>query len=361
LSQGQQTLATSDFNIKVLPIKLPKIRQSVGIYHERSPHWNWFNDYLTYGNSTLKCDYRYLEQLGLKALSPPLSTPVAITPDSTADQIADSLKPYINDLNHYHHFFDRPAMDYTTIKRFKGYYRNNSALNQRHLSALTQAINEQQLPMPQFAITDEVEELNATQLSQFSADIGQLQNAMPGVNFLGQLNKPANMQLTPIMDTMVINHGFGVSGKVINSLQRQGKSVWLYNMTRKRLAAGFYLWQSRAQGYLQWHGRMPTGQPFNPVDGREADFQMLYPSMRDCEAIPDINAQLLSIAQGIEDRRWLNWLVKNAGVEPKAKQLLSQLRREIPTKWEDVEQLDETKVHQWRQAITDLALEFNSK
>jgi len=356
VSDGQ-VIAKTDFSIEVLDVVRPKVRQSVGIYHERSPHWNWFDALAVNSNYTLKCDYQFLEQLGLKALSPPLTTPRPITMDSTTDQINESLIPYLSDLNRYHNYFDRPALDYTTIKRFESYYHNKPELKQRHLSALAQAINVQQLPIPQFAIADEVEAMNSTELSHFSAQIGQLQNAMPEASFLGQLNKPKNVQLTPLMDTMVINYGYGVSQQIINSLQRQGKSVWLYNMQRKRLAAGFYLWQSRAEGYVQWHGRMPTGQPFNPVDGREADFQMLYPSVNGCQLAPDINADLLAIAQGLEDRRWINWLIKNARNNPKAKSLVSKLRQEIPTTWEDVMNLDEQQVHLWRKAITDLAIQ----
>lgn len=209
--------------------------------------------------------------------------------------------------------------------------------------------------MPQFAIADEVEELNPTQLSDFSDQIGQLQNALPSARLLGQINKPANIQLTPMMDTLLINYGFGVSQQLVERLQRQGKSVWMYNMQRKRLAAGFYLWQSKAQGYLQWHGRMPTGQPFNPLDGRESDFQMFYPSLNSCDEQLNINAELLAIAEGVMDRRWINWLIKQARVDGNAKKLLARLRHQIPTDWQNVEGLADDVVHQWRQQITAYA------
>ena len=358
LVQGNDTIAFDRFFIDVLDVKLPKVRQKVGIYQEKAVHWGWFNQ-LENSHINLACDYEFIEQLGLNALSPPLSTPRRIYEDTTAEQLRDSLLPYIRDLNLYHQYFDTPAVDYTTIKRFWSYYQYKPQLLHRHLRALVTAINEQQLPMPQFAIADEVEELNADQLSEFSEQIGQLQNAMSSAvspaRLLGQLNKPANLQLTPMMDTLLINQGFGVSQSLISDLQNQGKSVWMYNMKHKRLAAGFYMWQSNAQGYLQWHGRMPTGQPFNPLDGREADFQMFYPSLSSCSQQLDINAELLDIAEGAMDRRWVNWLIKQARIDNQAKKLLARLRHQIPEDWQDTYGLAADAAHKWRNEITALA------
>lgn len=354
LVQDNNTLASSRFMVQVLDVKLPKVRQSVGIYQEKAVHWGWFNQFEN-SQINLACDYQFIEQLGLTALSPPLSTPSRIYEDSTSEQVRDTILPYIRDLNLYHQFFDTPAVDYTTVKRFWNYYQYKPQLLHRHLTALSNAINEQQLPMPQFAIADEVEDLNPQQLSDFSEQIGQLQNALPSARLLGQLNKPQNIQLTPMMDTLLINHGFGVSQQRVQKLQREGKSVWMYNMKNQRLAAGFYLWQSKAQGYLQWHGRMPTGQPFNPLDGREADFQMFYPSLNSCSEQLDINADLLAIAEGVMDRRWINWLFKQARFDDNAKKLLARLRHQIPTDWQNVEGLNGDAAHQWRQQITSLA------
>jgi hypothetical protein len=361
LQKAQEVLATEQFDIKVLDIALPAMRQSVGIYHEKAVHWGWFPRLSKNADETLACDYRYLDKLGLTALSPPLSTPDAATGAMTSVQLAQTATTYVNDLKQYQQVFDGAAIDYTTIKRFENYYRHRPLVKQRQLAALAQTLDANGLRLPQFAIADEVHELDAEQLSKFSAMIAELQNAMPGASFVGQLNKPANMQLVPMLDTLLINYGFGVSTDAITALQRQGKSVWLYNMTRMRLAAGFYLWRSKAQGYLQWHGRMPTGEPFSPVDGREADFQMIYPTRQTCLETPDINSALLAIAQGITDRRWLNWLIKHSRVNKEAKKLLTRLRQQIPTEWEDVEALSDQQVHLWRTAITDLAQKLTTQ
>lgn len=359
LRKGQKTLASTAFKVEVLKMTLPPIRQSVGIYHDKSPHWLWFEQLKQNATSTLACDYRYLKQLGYTALSPPLATPEAVSKNADNgalnEALGDSLTPYLSDLKHYQQYFQAPAMDYTTIKRFNAAYHNDPLLKQRHLRTLDNQLTALQLPAPRFAVADEVPLLNDSELSQFSRTIAQLQNAMPSATFVGQLNKPANRQLVPMLDTLLLNDGYGVDKSTIKSLQRRGKSVWFYNMGRMRLAAGFYLWQSQAQGYLQWHGRMPTGLPFNPLDGRESDFQLIYPALQGCVQTPDIHADLLAISEGIKDRQWLNWLLKAARTDAKAKQLLAKLRKEIPDEWDEIMALPEQQVHQWRAAITDLA------
>ncbi|NQZ11972.1 MAG: hypothetical protein HRT35_32875, partial [Algicola sp.] len=374
LKKDGKVLADSAFDVKVLNVDLPPIRQSVGIYHEKAPHWGWFDSLKNHTQTTLSCDYRYLKKLGFTALSAPLATPGVITADMSASQISQTLKPYLSDLKLYHDYFDQPVLDYTTVKRLDRRYRNQPALKQRQLAALNQELNQalnqllkaEQLPMPQFAVVDEMVLLDPRALGEFSANLAQWQNALPMASFVGQLNKPDNQQLTPMLDTALVNQGFGTDKQTVTALQRQGKSVWLYNMGAMRMAAGFYLWQSKAQGYLQWHGRMPTGQPFNPVDGREADFQLIYPALQGaysglqgCIATPDINAGLLAIALGIEDRRWISWLIKTAKTDSEAMQLLSKLRKEVPVKWADAKALPAQQVHHWRGAITALAIKLS--
>ncbi len=359
LRHDNKLLSKISTTLKVLPITLPPVRQAIGIYHEKAPHWAWFSQLKTNADTTLQCDYRYLSSLGLTALSPPLTTPNALNPGSASERnVIASLKPYISDLKRYHQQFKIPAIDFTTVKRFDKRYRYHDAQKQQHLRTLIQQLGYHQLAIPQFAVADEVPELNAAELTRFSQSIAQLQNAIPGASLVGQLNKPANKQILSMFDTLLINNSFGVSKEVIRDLQQQGKSVWLYNMGNQRAAAGFFLWKSQAQGYLQWHGRMPTGAPYNPLDGRESDFQMIYPAIDTC-ATPDINAGLLAIAQGIVDRQWLNWLLKTARTNPTAKKVLQQLKRDIPPDWDDIETLDSQQNHRWRKKITDLALSLS--
>ncbi|MFT4928092.1 MAG: hypothetical protein ACI8WB_004207 [Phenylobacterium sp.] len=362
LWNDKATVANSNFTLKVLDLTLPSVRQSIGIYHDKAPHWLWFDSLSHNANRTLQCDYRYLKKLGLTALSPPLSTPTPLSANTVLNSSAlhTSLKDYVTDLKEYYRHFDTPAVDYTTVKRFAQFYEGQPAVAHRHLAALSQKLEAKDLAMPKFSIADEVPLLNDSKLSEFSQNIAQLQNAMPGATFLGQLNKPQNEQLVPMIDTAVINYGYGVSKDSIRRLQVQGKSTWLYNMPRMRLAAGFYLWKTQAQGYIQWHGRMPTGAPYDPLDGREADFQMIYPALQACAVTPDINAALLDITEGIIDRQWINWLIKTARTEPRAMQLMKRIKGEIPTEWADIEVLPAQQVHLWRGAITQLAVELES-
>ncbi|MGL5237674.1 MAG: hypothetical protein ACRC8O_06580, partial [Plesiomonas shigelloides] len=130
---------------------------------------------------------------------------------------------------------------------------------------------------------------------------------MPDIQLAGQLNHPSQTALLPALSLVLINDGFGASAHNIAQLQKEGKQVWLYNLGASRLAAGFYLWRSGAQGYLQWHARMPTADPLNPVDGREADFQFLYPPLNVC-TLPDTDRSLFALLEGTDDLRWLHWL-----------------------------------------------------
>ena len=87
---------------------------------------------------------------------------------------------------------------------------------------------------------------------------------MPNAKTAGQLNNPDQATLLSYFDVVLLNHGFGVDGEQLTRVRETGTEVWLYNLPRVRLAAGFYLWRVGAGGYLQWHGRMPTADPFDP-------------------------------------------------------------------------------------------------
>ena len=147
-----------------------------------------------------------------------------------------------------------------------------------------------------------------------------------------QLNHPSQKSVLDAVDVALVNTGYGVSAADISEIKRHGSQAWLYNMPDARLAAGFYLWRVGAQGYLQWHARMPTADPFDPTDGREADIQLLLPTKEICPKIPDIHARLLAISQGIVDLRWLLWLEQHSN-EPAAGALRARLIREISDNW----------------------------
>jgi hypothetical protein len=127
-------------------------------------------------------------------------------------------------------------------------------------------------------------------------------------------------------------------------------------MEQPRLAAGFYLWRVKAAGYLQWHARMPTADPFDPTDGREGDIQFLYPTAEICPAVPDLDRNLLRIADGVTDLRWVLWLEQRAIDDPAARKLLADLSAAIPEQWEEAKDLADLDLERLRQMIADLAV-----
>lgn len=357
---GKMPLASLQFALKLSDLKLPALSQSVGIYHEKAVHWGWFNGLKHLKDDVLQCDYQLLSNLGFSVLSPPLSTPPAVL-EEKSDAYRKSAQGYLDDLTMYHRFFSKPALDYTTVKRFERFYGKDRQKLLSHLVNLRMQLQKRTLPVPHFAVVDEMLPLKPAELAAFSSRIADIRTVFPEANIAGQLNKPQNRQLLGLLDTLIINHGFGVERKDIRQMQGQGKSVWLYNMPKQRLAAGFFLWRSGAQGYLQWHGRMPTGAPYLPVDGREADFQMIYPNLEICPAVPDINARLLALAQGVTDRRWLSWLQRQAVKDKQARHLLLEIKAAVADDWAKAHQLTNRQLQQWRNAMARLASQTNTQ
>ncbi|TMO20768.1 hypothetical protein CWC28_21840, partial [Pseudoalteromonas sp. S4492] len=114
---------------------------------------------------------------------------------------------------------------------------------------------------------------------------------------------------------------------------KNNRNVWLYNMPNPRLAAGFFLWKSGADGYLHWHGRMPTADPFDPTDGREGDVIYMYPWVGSCPSTMTIHQRLLTLQEAVTDLRWMLWLEAEAAVDSKAQELVEQISRKIPGHW----------------------------
>lgn len=100
----------------------------------------------------------------------------------------------------------------------------------------------------------------------------------PEAKLAGHLNSREDRAYLSMFDLVLINDGFGIDVEDVQETQKDEREVWLYNLPHPRAAAGFYLWRSGADGFLKWHGRMPTADPFDPTDGREFDVQLLYPS-----------------------------------------------------------------------------------
>jgi hypothetical protein len=176
----------------------------------------------------------------------------------------------------------------------------------------------------------------------------------PGIRLAGHLNDPRDARLLPLLGIATVNPRFGADAADVARLREAGVAPWLYNMPRLRLAAGFYLWRSGADGLLQWHARMPTADAFDPTDGREGDVQFLWPTPGVCDP-PDFDADALALAEGAEDLRWLAWLEAAAQGTPEAGALLARLRQEVPGRWAAAAMLPGGTEEGWRRAIEELA------
>ena len=139
----------------------------------------------------------------------------------------------------------------------------------------------------------------------------------------------------------------------IAALRNRGVAPYLYNMPLPRLAAGAYLWRSGAQGFIQWHARMPTADAFDPTDGREGDVQFLWPTPGLCQPA-DLDAYLFDLVEGAEDLRWFAWLDAAARHNAKAADLRVKLWDTVPDRWAAAERVA-SRALQWRRDVLDLA------
>ena len=155
-----------------------------------------------------------------------------------------------------------------------------------------------------------------------------LAQTLPNLKRMAQLNKKVHSKLVEAFDAVLINYGYQLTERRLQDLRDKNVDVYLYNLPHLRFAVGSYLWRIKGKGFWQWHGRMPTAHPFDPTDGREDDVQLLLPNKNVCSP-PAIHSSLLAIRQGINDHRWLNWLMQNANTHFDSAILLADIRRSI--------------------------------
>ncbi|ATF09431.1 hypothetical protein [Candidatus Enterovibrio altilux] len=331
---------TLPFHINVVDAVLPELTKPIGIYLEKPVHFGWFKELEMLGDQAMICDLRFLRKLGLTGISPPYPTPS----DDEKRIKFNRLSGELNKLG----FVD--SMAYTSAKRLS---QRLGAGNAANIVAEIEAEYKQKLQnMPYWSIADEPSNPGNTDL--FKSIHRYFTLFAPTAKLAGHLNHSADKAYLPMFDMILINDGYGANKKDIQDAQDQNLKVWLYNMPNPRAAAGFYLWQTQADGFIQWHGRMPTADPFDPTDGREFDVQFLYPSENPCPQEPDINILLYDIMNGIVDHRWMLWLQQKANSNSNAKVLLNQLRHEIPSTWNAMRDIDDSLLSQWRQQIINL-------
>ncbi|MGE6081814.1 hypothetical protein ACLHZ3_20375, partial [Aeromonas veronii] len=240
--------------------------------------------------------------------------------------------------------FVPPLLAYTPLKRWGG----DPASQLDQWQTRQQGLTASGLPPVAWSLFDEPDLATLPTITTLARE---MKRRDPAVIRAGHFNHPGQVGLLEEVEIALINAGFGADKADVVRVRQHKVTPWFYNLGTPR-AAGFYLWQSGAEGYLQWHGRMPTALPYDPTDGRESDFMLLGPQA--CEA-HRLSHDLLLLQQAIEDLRWLAWLEQEARYQVEAALLLERLRDQLPTRWQVAEQLPSAAWIQWRREIEQLA------
>lgn len=346
-SEAGQVEIIAEHTLQRLPMTLDYSGKSVGIYLDDNPALNWFDEFRPYRLAQTYCDLRFLQKTGLKALAPPLVTPTA-----------DNLPFWQQQLTLYQRFYpQQDLLAYTPYKRLKailnteGLQRQLSRIQNQPFthSHLYWSIADEAQPEQYNEIHQDAERLHsANQVARPTSE-----NVLSTMKTALQLNHDEQIGLAESGDLLLINHGFGVSRDAIQQLAKKQK-VWLYNMPQYRHAAGLMLWRSDAQAYVQWHGRMPTANPYDPTDGREADYQFFPPQPTPCSALPDVDRRLFDLLRGYNDLAWFQWLEQQDS--PAAKALLRDIHQHAGEDWQDIASVSSLQLIRWRKAMTRLAL-----
>lgn len=278
----------------VIGAPLPEPAKPSGFYLDEAPHLAWGDDAAQARTRQLRCDLNFLGSLGISGNAPALSTPT-VEKNGPFDADVRLMRAAGTAL---------PALAYAPAKRLFP-TASPGAFLQSLLQADERAeVNAQ--PSLVWSLADEPSNAGMEAGSLLSA-APLLKSVKPGIRLAGHFNRKGDERFASALDTILVNPGFGVDDEDLSVLGPD-RQIWLYNMGRPRLAAGLFLHYSRARRYVQWHARMPTADPFDPTDGREDDFQMFLPGMANCPAQPDINEDMLDMAEGLTDQSWLQWL-----------------------------------------------------
>ncbi len=322
--------------IEVLAVRLPPVAKPAGYYLDEAPHATWFPGQNDVRDRQVACDLALMQSLGLTGSAPALSTPTKEPGRFEADMLrAQTAK------------VAAPWLGYTPAKRVLGAHGIQTGAS--IIARIEQELRGKGDIPPVWSVADEPSNPGhpETQLREW---VSALRAAAPAAKLAAQLNTPADMRLAALFDVLIVNDGFGLDLKGLRDASAQGRDLWLYNTARPRLTAGLWLWRSPASRYIQWHARMPTADPLDPTDGREGDVQMVFPSLQTCPAHPTIHRDLLEMAEGVVDQRWLLWLAAQPDADARA--LAEKIRSGTGDSWAQVRHTD---LPQLRESINTLA------
>jgi hypothetical protein len=323
--------------IEVLAVRLPPVAKPAGYYLDEAPHATWFPGQDDVRNRQIECDLALMQSLGLTGSAPALSTPTMAQGRFEAD-MGRALTAGIA----------APWLGYTPAKRVLGTHGVQAGAS--IIGRVEQQLRAKGDAPPVWSVADEPSNPGHTE-TQLREWVSALRAAAPAAKLAAQLNTPADMRLATLFDVLIVNDGFGLDLKTLRDASAKGRDLWLYNTAKPRLTAGLWLWRSPASRYIQWHARMPTADPLDPTDGREGDVQMIYPSAQTCPATPTIHRDLLDMAEGVVDQRWLLWL--DAQPDAEARALAEKIRETTGDLWAQVRK--QADLPQLRESINSVA------
>lgn len=328
--------------VTVLPVTLPQATKPTGFYLARAPHLSYFSGLTIEREQQVECDLTLMRGLGLTNTAPPIGGLGRV-----------DLGAFASDMRRAQRSGVAPGwLIYNPLNELtasQGLVRAADTV-----ARLEGLIKAQALAQPLWSVADEPSnpDQSGGQLAEW---VRLLRAKSPGIRLGGHLNTPSDQTFVPLFDTLILNAGFGIDATNLQRLRASGKGIWLYNTAAPRQTAGLWLWRTVAERYIQWHARMPTSDPFDPLDGREADFQMIYPTVQVCPRQPDIHRDLLRMAEGIVDQRWLIWL--DGQTQPAAIRLRDEFRAGLPGPFADARSRSRTQLESMRARIIDLAVQ----
>ncbi|MGB0942322.1 MAG: hypothetical protein ACPGUE_07975 [Marinomonas sp.] len=349
---SQQPL--DSLSIQLLDVNLADLKKPVGVYLDLAPHLFLSYERKNMADKQLVCDLETLANLDFSGVAPhfPIPKNKGVRQDYQARvQRLVSLG------------FQPPFLDYAGLKNLR--YQFGQDETSKMLTALSQTLDHKPKILA-ISIADEPSNASSkgfalNQMASLVDNSHQQNQQAPALLKAAHLNNPKDRRWLGELDIALINHGYGINRQSIQNIRNQDAQVWLYNMPNRRLAAGFFLWKYKLGGYLQWHARMPTADPFDPTDGREDDQQLLPVMAQLCAKVADLHPDLIEIAEGITDHKWLNWLDLMSKSSTPAFKLRQQLLQKIPNSWQRAENLSSQQLQTWRNEIEELALSMTSE
>jgi len=322
--------------VEVLAVTLPKVSKPAGFYLDAAPEFNWFGALRARRDEQIACDLAFMRGFGLTNIAPPASLPWP-----------RNFQAFVSDMRVATQSNIAPGwLIYDTVQKLVGLHGFGGAADL--LANVEKAMASNKVPK---AIWN-VAEAPSNSPERAKELVEALRSRAPELKLAALLDSAGDEPLASLYDTVVIDPGFGIDAERIDKLAKDGREVWLRDTDRPRVAAGLWLWGTQAKRYLQWHGRHPVADPFDPLDGREADVHMIYPSATPCPAQPDINRNLLRAAEGIVDQRWLLWLDGQSSAE--AKDIAGEMKARL-SGWTDAAKLSGTDLDSLRARIMSLA------